>query len=86
MNNLIDDLLHMRDQIDNDEPIAGDAITKLLYRAAEELEKSTRDLRDRFAEKAMQGLIACGKDTDLPSSSFATTAYKFADAMLEARK
>lgn len=42
-------------------------------------------LRDYFAAKALQGMLA---DTSVqaPPSEFAHNAYKLADAMLEARK
>ena len=42
-------------------------------------------LRDYFAAKAMQGFAAC--DDDFPSAEFvAINAYKWADAMMEARE
>ena len=40
-------------------------------------------LRDFFAAKAMQGLLA--SDIDAPIDAFATKAYAMADAMLKAR-
>jgi hypothetical protein len=40
-------------------------------------------LRDYFAAKAMQGLLA--SDVYAPMDSFATRAYAIADAMLKAR-
>ena len=40
-------------------------------------------LRDYFAAKAMQGLLA--SDVYAPIESFATRAYAMADAMMEAR-
>jgi hypothetical protein len=40
-------------------------------------------LRDYFAAKAMQGLLA--SDVEASLKLFATQAYKVADAMLEAR-
>ena len=40
-------------------------------------------LRDYFAAKAMQGLLA--SDVYAPMDSFATRAYAMADAMMEAR-
>lgn len=45
-------------------------------------------LRDYFAAKAMQGMIATHVDSsDYPSrSTIANLAYEYADAMLEARK
>ena len=46
---------------------------------------SGMSLRDYFAAKALQGLLA---DTNIKSSAeeFASRAYDVADAMLEARK
>jgi hypothetical protein len=41
-------------------------------------------LRDYFAAKAMQGLMASTIDATL--KTFAQQSYKMADAMLEARK
>ena len=41
------------------------------------------ELRDYFAAKAMQGLLA--SDVHAPMYSFATRAYELADAMMEAR-
>jgi hypothetical protein len=41
-------------------------------------------IRDYFAAKAMQGLLA--SDVNAPMQSFAIRAYKMADAMMEARK
>jgi hypothetical protein len=41
-------------------------------------------LRDYFAAKAMQGLLACS-EADGTNDDFARWAYKYADAMLEAR-
>jgi hypothetical protein len=41
-------------------------------------------LRDYFAAKAMQGLLA--SDVYAPMDSFATRAYAIADAMLKARE
>lgn len=41
-------------------------------------------LRDYFAAKAMQGLIACGLDA--PAPTVAESAYRLADAMLKARQ
>jgi len=41
-------------------------------------------LRDYFAAKAMQGLLA--SDVYAPMDSFATRAYAMADAMLKARE
>ncbi len=42
------------------------------------------DLRDYFAAKAMQGLLA--SDVHAPVDSFAEKAYETADAMMKARK
>jgi hypothetical protein len=41
-------------------------------------------LRDYFAAKAMQGLLA--SEFDAPSDKFAAKAYALADAMLKARE
>jgi len=41
------------------------------------------DLRDYFAAKAMQGLLA--SDTFAPVSEFVRRAYEIADAMMEER-
>jgi hypothetical protein len=41
-------------------------------------------LRDYFAAKALQGLLACS-EADGTNDDFARWAYKYADAMLEAR-
>ena len=41
------------------------------------------DLRDYFAAKAMQGLLA--SDVYAPKDKFAENAYAMADAMLKAR-
>ena len=41
------------------------------------------NLRDYFAAKAMQGLLA--SEVNAPLKTFATKAYEMADAMLEAR-
>ena len=48
------------------------------------------DLRDYFAAKAMQGMLAhygvvYGKSRDVDDSSGAIRAYKIADAMMKAR-
>ena len=43
----------------------------------------TMTLRDYFAAKAMQGLLA--SDVNAPLKTFATKAYEMADAMMEAR-
>jgi len=40
-------------------------------------------LRDYFAAKAMQGLLA--SEVNAPLKTFATKAYEMADAMIEAR-
>jgi hypothetical protein len=42
-------------------------------------------VRDRFAAAALVGLLSRGTDTS-PSEGYATLAYRYADAMLEARK
>lgn len=41
-------------------------------------------LRDYFAAKAMQGLLAC--DIYAPKDQFAKNAYAMADAMMKARE
>ena len=46
-------------------------------------------LRDYFAAKAMQGMLACSNlDAKLKADAglIATSAYQFADAMLKARE
>jgi hypothetical protein len=43
-------------------------------------------LRDYFAAKAMQALVAKTVDEDEPAEIAAEAAYMFADAMLEARE
>jgi hypothetical protein len=43
---------------------------------------SAMTLRDYFAAKALQGLLACPNTINVS----ATSAYRLADAMLEARK
>jgi hypothetical protein len=45
--------------------------------------KSGMTLRDYFAAKAMQGLLA--SDVNAPLDTFATQAYIVADAMMEKR-
>jgi hypothetical protein len=42
-------------------------------------------LRDYFAAKAMQALVAKTVDEDEPAEIAAEAAYMFADAMMEAR-
>lgn len=46
-------------------------------------ERAGMTLRDYFAAKAMQGLLA--SDVFAPIEKFATQAYAMADAMMEAR-
>ena len=43
------------------------------------------DLRDYFAAKAMQALVAKTVEQDEPAEIAAEAAYMFADAMMEAR-
>lgn len=43
-------------------------------------------LRDYFAAKAMQGIIATNSHFVKDAEALASKAYEFADAMLEARK
>lgn len=48
---------------------------------------SGMELRDYFAAKGMQGMLACGVEMGPDDvSSIAESAYILADAMLEARK
>ena len=49
------------------------------------LNQQGMDLRDYFAAKAMQG-FAADPEVDANANKVALTAYKWADAMLEARK
>jgi len=42
------------------------------------------DLRDYFAAKALQGLLA--SDTHAPVNTFVEKAYEIADAMMKARE
>jgi hypothetical protein len=45
------------------------------------------DLRDYFAAKAMQGILASFVGVDLPDENIATgAAYEYADAMMKARE
>ena len=45
------------------------------------------DLRDYFAAKAMQGILASSVGENLPNEDIAAgAAYEYADAMIEARK
>ena len=43
-------------------------------------------LRDYFAAKAMQGLLACPATTTRNENMYACDAYRMADAMLKARE
>ena len=43
-------------------------------------------LRDYFAAKAMQGLLACPATTTRNENMYACDAYTMADAMLKARE
>ena len=47
------------------------------------LNQQGMDLRDYFAAKAMQGLVA--SDVHAPVSEFVRKAYEIADAMMEER-
>ena len=47
---------------------------------------SGMDLRDYFAAKAMQGLLATVKDEEWQYDDVATIAYGMADAMMEVRE
>jgi hypothetical protein len=47
---------------------------------------SGMNLRDYFAAKAMQALVAKTVDEDEPAEIAAEAAYMFADAMMEARE
>lgn len=44
------------------------------------------DLRDYFAAKALQGMFAGGDTEHLDKSEISEWAFKYADAMMEARK
>jgi len=44
------------------------------------------DLRDYFAAKAMQGIVDSSVDAGLETTQIADSAYRIADAMMEARK
>ena len=59
-------------------PISRELNGELVYQA------KGLTIRDYFAAKAMQGLLA--SDVNAPMQSFAIRAYKMADAMMEARK
>ena len=43
------------------------------------------DLRDYFAAKAMQGIVDSSVDAGLETTQIAESAYRIADAMMEAR-
>lgn len=43
-------------------------------------------LRDYFAAKAMQGILACESDSGVPAFDIAEFAYAQADAMLKVRE
>ena len=43
------------------------------------------DLRDYFAGKAMQGIVDSSVESGLETSQIAESAYRIADAMMEAR-
>lgn len=49
-------------------------------------DKEGMTLRDYFAAKAMQGLMAADTDFNLPPDVVARDAYDTADAMLKARE
>jgi hypothetical protein len=53
---------------------------------AHNLENDGMTLRDYFAAKAMQGLLACPIQPQSDEDMYARDAYKVADAMLKARK
>ncbi len=46
---------------------------------------SGMDLRDYFAAKAMQGIVDSSVDAGLETTQIAESAYRIADAMMEAR-
>jgi hypothetical protein len=48
--------------------------------------ESGMTLRDYFAAKAMQGLLACPATTTRNENMYACDAYTMADAMLKARE
>jgi len=43
-------------------------------------------IRDYFAAKAMQAIVSRGIVNEVPLETYATNAYKMADAMLKARE
>jgi len=47
---------------------------------------SGMDLRDYFAAKAMQGIVDSSIESGLETTQIADSAYRIADAMMEARK
>ena len=49
-------------------------------------EKAGMTLRDYFAAKALQGIIATNSHFVKDAEALASKAYEFADAMLELRK
>ena len=49
-----------------------------------EFRSSGMNLRDYFAAKALQGLLA--SDVEAPVAEFAIKSYEMADAMMKARK
>ena len=46
---------------------------------------SGMDLRDYFAAKAMQGIVDSSIESGLETTQIADSAYRIADAMMEAR-
>ncbi len=49
-------------------------------------ENNGMDLRDYFAAKAMQGIVDSSVEAGLETTQIADSAYRIADAMMEARK
>lgn len=50
-------------------------------------EETGMDLRDYFASKAMQGMLASPNcPTEIEANSFSKNAYAMADAMMKARE
>lgn len=66
------------------EKTGGPAFPSMRYEFGGEDDGMT--LRDYFAAKAMQGLIACGGVSDTTAKWIAEIAYCYADAMLAERE
>jgi hypothetical protein len=50
------------------------------------LEAPSMTLRDYFAAKALQGLLACSETQGVSHECFASNAFDYADAMIAARE